>query len=104
MIFVEGWVRLAPGEGERFRPAAIAMMQASRQEPGCLEYTFSQDFADGEVVRVIERWTDEAALAAHFQTQHMAAFNKALAEAKRVDGSVKVYSGAFVRTLIGADS
>eukprot|EP01037_Dinobryon_pediforme_P006047 gene6047-6121_t len=80
MIIVAGWVRMAPEDIERLRSAATAMMHATQtSEPGCLDYAFSVDLAEPGLLRVIERWQDEAALAAHFATPHMATFNAAMA-------------------------
>ncbi|NWH07306.1 MAG: antibiotic biosynthesis monooxygenase [Alphaproteobacteria bacterium] len=102
MLIVEGWVRLeSPGEVDRLRTAAIAMMTATKsEEPGCLEYAYAIDLANPTLLRIIERWKDEAALTAHFATPHMAAFGRAMADAKIVGASIKAYSGEVVRTLM----
>lgn len=62
------------------REALEAMITASREEEGCIEYAYSQDILDPSILRIVEKWVDDAALAYHFQTPHMAAFQKALAE------------------------
>ena len=101
MIIIEGWLQFAPGEIERLAEDARAMIAETRKEPGCLEYAFSQDLADPCRLRISERWVDEAALAAHFASPHMAAFQAAMAGAKREGGSAKLYSAELVRPLIG---
>lgn len=63
MILVQGWVRLAAGEIDHLRPAASEMMRATRAEAGCLDYAFAADLDDPGMLRVLERWADEAALA-----------------------------------------
>ena len=101
MIIVEGWVRLDSQHIEALRGAAAEMMRATKAaEPGCLEYAFAQDLAEPGLLRVIERWADEAALAAHFATPHMAAFNQSLGDAKILGASIKVYAGTEVRTIM----
>ncbi len=102
MIIVEGWVRLeSAAEIERLRQAAVTMMRATKAaEPGCLEYAFSVDLAEPDLLRLVERWRDEAALTAHFATPHMAAFGPAIAEAKITAMLVKSYAGDEVRTLM----
>ena len=55
MIIVEGFVQLAPGEINRFHPAAIEMLRETRNEPGCLTYAFATDRDDPEAVRIVER-------------------------------------------------
>jgi quinol monooxygenase YgiN len=100
MIIVEGWVRLPPADIERLRAPAAEMMRATRGEPGCLDYAFAVDLADPGLLRVIERWVDEAALTAHFATPHMAAFNQALAGAAIEGVSIKVHGAETLRTLM----
>ncbi|MDX2273805.1 MAG: putative quinol monooxygenase [Hyphomonadaceae bacterium] len=102
MIIVEGWVRLEDTqEVDRLRAAAIEMMRATKtQEPGCLEYAYAIDVSDQALLRIIERWTDEAALSAHFATPHMAVFGNAMASAKIAAVSIKAYSGEVIRTLM----
>lgn len=102
MIIVEGWVRLeSADEIERLRSAAIETARATKaDEPGCLEYAYAIDLGDKSLLRIIERWTDEAALSAHLETQHVAAFRQTIANAKIASASVKIYSGESVRTLM----
>jgi len=100
MIIVEGWVRVRPSDVERLRGSAAAMVRDTRAEPGCLAYAFAEDLAEPGVLRVIERWADEAALAAHFATPHMAAFNQALATAAIQGADIKVYGAQEIRTLM----
>lgn len=60
--------------------AAIAdMVAASNAEEGCIAYAFTQDVLKPGVIHIVEKWTDDAALAAHFATPHMAAFGAAIA-------------------------
>ena len=107
MIIVEGWVRMAGEDIDALRVAATQMMRTTRAaEPGCLEYAFALDLAEPGLLRIIERWTDEAALTAHFATPHMAAFNQALGAAAIRSASIKVYAADEVRTImeLGAGS
>ena len=101
MIIVEGWVRMRSAtEIDRLRSAAVEMMRATKAEPGCLDYAYALDLAEPELLRVIERWTDDAALAAHFTSPHMATFNQVLVGGQIVAASVKAYVGDEVRTLV----
>jgi quinol monooxygenase YgiN len=60
--------------------AAIAdMVAASNAEEGCIAYAFTQDVLQPGTIHIVEKWQDEAALAAHFATPHMAAFGAAIA-------------------------
>jgi quinol monooxygenase YgiN len=58
--------------------AMATMLAASRAEEGCVSYAYAVDVLDPSKLHSVEKWTDEAALAFHFQTPHMAAFQAAL--------------------------
>jgi quinol monooxygenase YgiN len=62
------------------------MASASRSEDGCIEYRFSFDVDDPLLVRIYEEWASDADLAAHFTTDHFAAFGSVIAES--VDGDI----------------
>ena len=79
MLIVLGTARLGEGALDAGREALETMIAASLQEEGCIEYAYSVDFSDPNLLRITEKWIDDAALALHFQTPHMAAFQKALA-------------------------
>ncbi len=79
MLIVLAKAKLGDGALESGRAAFIAMIEASRAEEGCIEYTYSVDVLDPSTLNIVEKWVDDAALAYHFQTPHMAAFQKALA-------------------------
>ena len=78
MILIAGTVRIQEDKRAAASEAALNMAQATHREPGCLAYTFSADLADAALFHVFEAWTDQAALDAHFQTAHMAEFNRQL--------------------------
>jgi quinol monooxygenase YgiN len=102
MIIIQGWIRLAEGEIERLRPAAEAMIRTTRSsEPGCFEYNFAVDLVEPNLLRIGERWADQAALDAHFASAHMKEFQKAIAAAKIVGLSAMSYNGSDERKLLG---
>ena len=71
-LIIAGTVRVTPANLAAFRPHMQAMLEASRAEDGCLEYSYAEDVAEPGLVRVFEVWRDQAALDAHFKTPHMA--------------------------------
>lgn len=81
MILVQGWARVAPGDIKGLRSAIAAQLNATRSEDGCIEYAMAEDLLEPGLIRITERWRDEAALTAHFTAPHMAAFNAALGSA-----------------------
>lgn len=74
MIILAGSIRIGAGQ----RAAALApirtMVEATRAEPGCLAYSFAFDVLDDHLVRIFEVFRDEAALAEHRASPHMAAW------------------------------
>jgi quinol monooxygenase YgiN len=73
-IIIAGTVRAPPENLEQFKPHMLAMLTASRAEDGCITYSYAEDVAEPGLIRVFEAWRDQAALDAHFQTPHMAAW------------------------------
>lgn len=80
MLMVIGTAKLGAGALDQGREALDAMITASRQEEGCIDYAYAVDVLDSSLLRITEKWVDEAALITHFQTPHMAAFQQALAD------------------------
>lgn len=100
MLLIEGWLKLATGEFDKVRDQAIAMVKATNQEEGCIHYSFAQDIADPDLIRISERWASQEALAAHSASAHMAAFNKAMGSVKREGADLRLYSAEEVRKLM----
>jgi len=79
MLIVLAKAKVGIGAMEAARTAIADMVAASNAEEGCIAYAFTQDVLDPSVLHIVEKWQDEAALAAHFATPHMAAFGAAIA-------------------------
>lgn len=80
MLIVTGTIEINPEKIGPAQAAARKMMEETRKEPGCRLYEFSQLIEAPHVFRVYEEWDDRAALDAHGQTPHMAAFREALGQ------------------------
>jgi quinol monooxygenase YgiN len=83
MIHVIATVTLAPGTRTQFLDVFNANVPAVRAEDGCIEYGAAVDAPTDmavqspvrpDVVVVIEKWRDVAALKAHSAAPHMAAY------------------------------
>lgn len=75
MIVVSGTIDLDPAKHD----AAVEAMQAvasatTEQEEGNISYQFFADLGDPGRFRVFEEWKDQAAIDAHFASEHMGAF------------------------------
>lgn len=91
MIIVEGSARIAEDKWPEAIGAMKVMIKASREEAGCIEYAYSRDVLDPNLLRIIERWTDKTALLSHFSEPHMAVFRTALAIIGPQDLEVRMY-------------
>src|SRR6478735_8600512 len=72
-VILAGTIRVAPERLADLRPYLKAQVEGSRAEPGCLDYALSEDPLDPGLIRVFEHFVDEAALAFHRASPHMAA-------------------------------
>jgi quinol monooxygenase YgiN len=99
MIVVLADVEIDPGNLEPMRQAMRAMEEASRAEPGCREYVFSQELSRPEKLRVCEIWDSMDALETHFGLPHMARFNQALRALPPRSLEIKVYELGAERAL-----
>lgn len=79
MLIVLAKAQVGEGAMEPAMAAIKTMVEASNAEDGCIAYAFTQDLIEPGVIHIVEKWQDEAALAAHFATPHMAAFGAAIA-------------------------
>jgi quinol monooxygenase YgiN len=76
-LLITGVFRIPPENVEALRPHMLAMVQISRAEAGCLDYAYAEDILEPGLIRVLERWTDQACLDAHAAAPHMAAWREA---------------------------
>lgn len=79
MLIVLAEATLGEGALDAGRAALTTMVEESRKEEGCIAYSYATDVLDPAKLLIVEKWVDDAALAFHFGTPHMAAFQKALA-------------------------
>ena len=78
MLIVLAKAQVGEGSLEPAMAAIADMVAASNAEEGCIAYAFTQDLLEPGLIHIVEKWKDEAALAAHFATPHMAAFGAAI--------------------------
>ena len=80
MIVVTGEFRIPPPAIDAAREAMERVIAASRVEPGCQGYIYAEDVLEPGLFRVIEYWTDRAALDRHFTQPHMQRWKEERAE------------------------
>ncbi len=94
MIIIAGTLNIDPAKAAEATAAAADVMAATRSEEGCHAYVIAMDPIEDGVVNIYEKWEDEAALASHFASEHMAAFNSAMGGFGITGLSLKKYEGA----------
>lgn len=71
MILVIGTFRLPVAKLAEGREALLRVVEATRAEPGCIDYAYAEDLLEPGLIRVSEKWESREALALHFETAHM---------------------------------
>jgi quinol monooxygenase YgiN len=99
MIVITGTVRIPAGTLDLCRPAMRSMVQASCAEDGCLHYAYAEDVLRPGVIWISEAWRDGAALKAHAESAHMAAWRQAGAALGLHDRDLTVYEAVSAKPL-----
>ncbi len=74
-----------PHMAEAFHQLFLGHVQASRSEPGCIEYHMLRDLNDPTLFLFYEIWATKADLDVHSALPHMAAFAEQRMEYLEVD-------------------
>lgn len=83
MIIVQGLIPIVPEQRDEALELLRWMTQETLQEDGCISYEFFVSLSDANTVLLMQEWENLATLNAHYQTEHMAAFMKALPDLLR---------------------
>jgi quinol monooxygenase YgiN len=70
MIFITARFRILPEHADRWPQIAAAFTRATRGEPGCLWFDWSRSVDDPDEYVLVEAFRDDAAGAAHVQSDH----------------------------------
>lgn len=77
MVHLIATLKIKPGSLPAIRKAVQPCIEATRKEKGCISYDLHQSITDENTLVFVERWTDKAALNAHFETPHLIAWREA---------------------------
>jgi quinol monooxygenase YgiN len=91
MLLIVGTVRLPPERLSDARPIMKTMVESSRAEDGCAEYSYAEDVLDPGLIHVKETWRDQAALTRHFASDHIAKWRATWPALGVGDRSLRVY-------------
>ena len=79
MILVVATIVIRPDTLEAIRPHALACIEATRKESGCIAYDLHASMTDPERLVFVEKWETREALTAHSKQPHLAAWREASA-------------------------
>ena len=74
MLIVIGSATAAPGRRDELVAAARAVTAATREDGGCVAYSFATDLEDANRIHSIEIWADRASLDEHMTHPHTEEF------------------------------
>ena len=70
MIFITARFQVRPEDADAWPEIAAEFTRATRAEPGCLWFDWSRSLDDPEEYVLVEAFRDDAAGAAHVQSDH----------------------------------
>ena len=91
MLLIVGTVRLPAATLSIARPAMQAMIEGSRAEPGCIDYSYAEDVLDPGLIHVMELWRDQASLDRHFASAHIKTWRASWPDLGIHDRSLVIY-------------
>lgn len=99
MLLIIGTIRLPTGKLDEARPIMQQMIEASRAEDGCIDYTYSQDVLQPSLIHVKEVWRDRVSLDKHFLSDHIGDWRSEWPKLGITDRNLMLYEvGAPVKT------
>ena len=91
MLLIVGTVRLPAAGLIAARPAMARMIEGSRAEAGCIEYSYAEDVLDPALIHVKELWVDQAALDRHLTSAHLLTWRAAWPSLGLRDRDLRLY-------------
>lgn len=78
MIVISGLVEVAPHAVDDFAAISRELVEATRREPGCVDYRFARSIEVPERFEIFEEFVDQEAFEAHARADHYRAWGRAL--------------------------
>ncbi|MCY1511066.1 Antibiotic biosynthesis monooxygenase [compost metagenome] len=101
MILVIGHALAKADTLQAMLAISVEHVLRSRGEPGCISHDVTTDVQDPLRLTFVERWSDMAALQAHFRVDASRAFGKALAAMADGVPSIHVYQSEEIDLAAG---
>ncbi|MAZ45401.1 MAG: hypothetical protein CMD74_01690 [Gammaproteobacteria bacterium] len=92
MIIVHGTIPILSIHRDKALELARKMVDATRQEKGCISYDFYVGLSDPNTLMLFQEWENMESLMNHFQTSHMEHFLRELPNVVSGDIITRRYS------------
>lgn len=101
MILVKAQITIAAAARDGFLQAMAALVQASRDEPGCVGFACFEDVSTPNAFTVLEEWADRASFERHETAVHLTEFKAQVGSMIVSREATRVYAIATVGGLPG---
>ena len=64
MLIIAGHLLVSAADRDEYVAECMAVVEAARTAPGCLDFSITADTVDAAMIRIYERWADEEQLLA----------------------------------------
>jgi quinol monooxygenase YgiN len=99
MIAVLGQVDIAPEHVEMAAELMKTLTAETIKESGCQHYAYSRDLLRSNRFQLSELWQDDASLAAHLQSDHVATYRQGISKLTIQARTVRRYEVSSGRDL-----
>lgn len=73
-IVINAILKAKEGKSEQLKDTLLKVIEPSRNEAGCIEYTLHTSLDDNNIFVFYEIWNDDEALQQHLQSPHYQAY------------------------------
>ncbi|MGQ9921856.1 MAG: putative quinol monooxygenase [Desulfobacca sp.] len=73
-LTVVAQIKVRPGQEQKVKEALLALVEPTRQEPGCVQYDLHQSLENPEHFLFYEHWRSRQDLDEHLQKPHIQEF------------------------------
>ncbi len=91
MIQVVAKKFIIPSQVEAYIETTRELIELTRKEEGCIQYSLCQDTKTPTVISFIEQWESRAHLKAHMETEHFQRLVPLLATFSEKEGELNIY-------------
>lgn len=99
MIYVIATASVKPEKRDAFRQGAVACINETRKEDGCVLYDLHESTTDPTRFVFVEQWTSREALGAHARTRHVKEWRKIVGECAAAPTKIEIITPASVEAL-----